>query len=123
MSGLPLSSKHRVSQIKFHPFLPYLAIQSHDRSVEIFRIREEEEVRKKMERRRKRAKEKLEHDRNKKKVNDTQDSQATTELAIELTEPQLVDYFTPHVVVRVSGKVRSFDIDPKESNLRGGFKV
>jgi U3 small nucleolar RNA-associated protein 12 len=82
MSGLPLASKHRVSQIKFHHFLPYLAIQSHDRSVEIFRIRSEEEVRKKMERRRKRAKEKKEHERSKKKDNDLQDSEAVTELTI-----------------------------------------
>jgi U3 small nucleolar RNA-associated protein 12 len=90
--------------------------------VEIFRIRTEEEVKKKMERRRKRAKEKKEHDKSKKQAKDMP-GQAVTELAIELTEPQLVDYFTPHVVVRAGGKVRSFDIDPSESNLRGGFKV
>lgn len=63
----------------------------------------------------------MEHDRNKKKDNN-EDSHAITEVPID-TEPQLVDYFTPHVVVRASGKVRSFDFDPKESNLRGGFKV
>jgi len=62
----------------------------------------------------------MELDRSKKKDNN---SQAVTEVAIGPTEPQLVDYFTPHVVVRATGKVRSFDFDPKESNLRGGFKV
>jgi U3 small nucleolar RNA-associated protein 12 len=122
-SGLPLASKYRVSQIKFHPFLPYLAVQSHDRSVEIFRIRSEEEVRKKMERRRKRTKEKMAQDRSKKKDKDRQDPEGVTEVSIDPTEPQLVDYFIPHVIVRASGKVRSFDIDPRESNLRGGFKV
>lgn len=119
MSELPLASKHRVSQIKSHPFLPYLAVQSHDRSVEIFRIRTEEEVRKKMERRRKRAKDKQERDKSKEQ-DKMQDLQVVTESAME---PQFVDYFTPHVIVRASGKVRSFDIDPMESNLKGGFKV
>ena len=60
ITTLPLSSKHRVSQITFHHSKPFLAVQSHDRSVEIFRIRTEEEVRKKQARRRKRAKEKKE---------------------------------------------------------------
>ena len=58
VTTLPLSSNHRVSQIAFHPTKPYLAVQSHDRSVEIFRIRTEEEVRKKQARRKKRAEEK-----------------------------------------------------------------
>ena len=58
ITTLPLSSKHRVSQITFHPSRPYLAVQSHDRSVEIFRVRTEEEVRKKQARRKRRAKEK-----------------------------------------------------------------
>ena len=46
VTTLSLSSKHRVSQITFHPSQPYVSVQSHDRSVEIFRIRTEEEVRK-----------------------------------------------------------------------------
>lgn len=123
MSGLPLASKHRVSQIKFHPFLPYLAVQSHDRSVEIFRIRTEEEVRKKTERRKKRAKEKKERDKSKEKDKDLESPHDVTNSATEPVGPQFVDYFTPHVIVRASGKVRSFDIDPKDSNLKGGFKV
>lgn len=120
VSELPLASKHRVSQIKFHPLLPYLAVQSHDRSVEIFRIRSDDEVKKKMERRKKRAKDKKLHDKGKGKDEDMQGSQT---IAIKSTEPQFIDYFIPHVVVRASGKVRSFDIDPKESDPRGGFKV
>ncbi|KAF9502801.1 hypothetical protein BS47DRAFT_1370007, partial [Hydnum rufescens UP504] len=52
--GFPLPSRHRVSQIALHPNQPYLAVQSHDRSVEIFR----DEVRKKQVRRQKRDEEK-----------------------------------------------------------------
>lgn len=57
-ASFPLALHHRVSRVLFHPYQPYLAVQSHERSVEVFRIRTEEEVRKKELRRRKREKEK-----------------------------------------------------------------
>ncbi len=120
MSNLPLASKHRVSQIKFHPSLPYLAVQSHDRSVEIFRIRTEEEVKKKVARRKKRAKEKKQSE-SKSTKNQSQEFGEDPDDAMH--ESQLVDYFSPHIVVRASGKVRSFDFDPKEASLKGGMKV
>jgi len=117
MSNLPLASKHRVSQIKFHPSLPYLAVQPHDRSVEIFLIRTEEEVKKKLARRKKRAKEKKQAENKSKNQEFGEDSDDAT------LDSQLVDYFSPHIVVRASGKIRSFDFDPKEASLKGGMKV
>jgi U3 small nucleolar RNA-associated protein 12 len=119
ISNLPLSSKHRVSQIKFHPTQPYLAVQSHDRSVEIFRVRNEEEVRKKQARRKKRAKEKSQQDVNGKEINLVvePDPQA------EDMETNFVDYFTPHLVVRASGKIRSFDFGPSETSSKGITQV
>ncbi|KAK0468320.1 WD40-repeat-containing domain protein [Desarmillaria tabescens] len=101
LSSLPLSSNHRVSGIAFHPSKPYLAVQSHDRTVEIFRIRTEEEVLKKQARRRKRAKEKKEK-LGKEGKDDLNEGTEEKDVA-------LVDLFTPHVVVRASGKIRSFD--------------
>lgn len=98
---LPLASKHRVAQIAFHPTKPYLAVQSHDRTVEIFRIRTEEEVRKKQARRQKRAKAKG------KEVPVAEDA--------EEIHWQLVDLFTPYLVIRASGKCRSFDFGPDNS--------
>lgn len=109
ITTLPLSSKHRVSQITFHPTRSYLAVQSHDRSVEIFRIRTEEEVRKKQARRKKCAKEKKEQSKTKGKEVVAEDHEdADTEITIP-------DLFTPYLVVRASGKVRSFDFADEES--------
>lgn len=115
-SSLPLSSKHRVSQIAFHPSQSYLTVQSHDRSVEIFRIRTEEEVRKKQTRRKKRAKEKKETKGKGKKGDEGADIDDT-----EDTEVKLVDLFTPYLVVRGGGKIRSFDFGTDDS--KGGSQV
>ncbi|KAG6902304.1 hypothetical protein C0995_001914 [Termitomyces sp. Mi166 len=105
LSSLPLASRHRVSQVAFHPSQPFLAVQSHDRSVEIFRIRSEEEVRKKQIRRKKRAKEK----KLKGKSLKGQDENEIDEDGKNDEEIKLVDLFTPYLVVRASGKIRSFD--------------
>lgn len=103
---LPLSTKHRVNQISRHPSLPYLAIQSHDRSVEIFRVRTGAEALKKQARRKKRTKEKAAKVAAKGKDVDT-----------TMTDPQqddeqdaitLEDLFTPYLIIRASGKIRSF---------------
>ena len=120
MSNLPLSSKHRVSQIKFHPTQPYLAVQSHDRSVEIFRVRNEEEVRKKQARRKKRAKEKSQQE----DING-KESHLMTEPDTQIEEMRLnfVDYFTPYLVVRASGKIRSFDFGQNETSSKGTTQV
>ncbi|KAF5393700.1 hypothetical protein D9757_000118 [Collybiopsis confluens] len=99
VAALPLSSRHRVSQISFHPSQPFLAIQSHDRSLEVFRIRTDEEVKKKRLRRKKRVKEKKERQKN----------PAQDEEPDEDDEISLLDLFTPYAIVRPSKKVRSFD--------------
>ncbi|KAJ7283753.1 WD-repeat-containing protein [Mycena rebaudengoi] len=119
VSALPLSSHHRVSQITFHPTQPYLAVQSHDRSVELFRIRTEEEVRKKQLRRRKRAKEKKgKEPKGKGKVDedDIVDDDKNEDI-------ELIDLFTPHLVVRASGKIRSFSFGPDEVSSKGGVQL
>ncbi|PCH41262.1 WD-repeat-containing protein [Wolfiporia cocos MD-104 SS10] len=106
VATLPLSSNHRVSQITFHPTRPFLAVQSHDRTVELFRIRTEDEVRKKQARRRKRMKEKMEERKAQGKEPITS---ADADMVNANQDVQLVDLFTPYLVVRASGKVRSFD--------------
>lgn len=112
LSSLPLASKHRVSQLQFHPTEPFLAVQSHDRSVEIFRIRSKEEVRKKLARRQKRSKEKKEQKVGKgKDVKDQEENE-------DDSETTLIDYFTPYLVVRASGKIRSFDFGSSRSSSK-----
>lgn len=119
IATLPLSSKHRVSQITFHPSKPYLAVQSHDRSVEIFRIRTEEEVRKKQARRKKRAKEKKEQAKAKGKQKDAEDE----DMDQDPQELSLADLFTPYLVARASGKVRSFVFPDEESGSKGNVHI
>ena len=116
LATLPLMSKHRVSQITFHPRRDYLAVQSQDRSVEIFRIRTEDEVRKKQARRKRRAKEKKEQAKAKGKATEetvVDEDNADIDSSQEVTIP---DLFTPYLVVRASGKVRSFDFADEETS-------
>jgi len=122
VTSLPLSSRHRVSQILFHPSQPYLAVQSHDRSIEVFRIRTEEEIRKKQARRKKRAKEK---GKSKKKGKDIDDAvEDAVEDAMDVDqEINVIDLFTPYLVVRASAKVRSFDFGSKEAVSKPGVQV
>ncbi|KAG2369907.1 WD40-repeat-containing domain protein [Suillus spraguei] len=118
VTSLPLSSRHRVSQILFHPSQPYLAVQSHDRSIEVFRVRTEEEIRKKQARRKKRAKEK---GKNKKIGKDIDDA---VEDAMDVDqEINMIDLFTPYLVVRASAKVRSFDFGCKEAVSKSGVQL
>ena len=113
LSSLPLSSNHRVSGITFHPSKPYLAVQSHDRAVEIFRIRTEEEVLKKQARRKKREREKAK----------SQEKDTSEQMEPQDEVPELVSLFTPHVVIRASGKIRSFDFGIDDHRLKGAFQV
>ncbi|KAK2466136.1 hypothetical protein APHAL10511_001778 [Amanita phalloides] len=114
-TAFPLASQSRISQIAFHPTQPYLAIQSHERSVEIFRIRTETEIRRKQARRKKRSKEKRERDGH---AADEPDENGANQ-----DEITLVDLFSPHVIVRASGKIRSFSFDASEVNAKVGTQI
>ncbi len=120
VATLPLSSKHRVSQITFHSSKPFLAVQSHDRSVEIFRIRTEEEARKKQARRKKRAKEKEQT----KGLGKKEDGETSGDKNDEDPEEISVsDLFTPYLVARATGKVRSFAFAEEESGVKGHVHI
>ncbi|TFK94701.1 WD40 repeat-like protein [Polyporus arcularius HHB13444] len=122
VTTLPLASSHRVSQITFHPHKPYLAVQSHDKSVEVFRIRTEEEVKKKQARRRRRAKEKEQEKKEKGKKKD-EDADAQVDGEPEEKAVELADLFQPYLIVRASGKVRSFDFGEEEVGGKGNTQL
>jgi U3 small nucleolar RNA-associated protein 12 len=109
-----------VSQISFHRTQPYVAVQSHDRFVEVFRIRTEEEVRRKKARKKK-LEEKKDKDKTKEKTNEAPISENIT--ATDIKEIQLMDLFVPHVVVRAGGKVRSFNFGLDNASSKGGLQV
>ncbi|KAI0776016.1 WD-repeat-containing protein [Trametes elegans] len=118
VTTLPLASSHRVAQITFHPHQPYLAVQSHDKSVEVFRIRTEEEVKKKQARRRRRAKEKELEKKGKKKGDDAE-ADVQVDAKHDENSVELADLFTPYLIVRASGKIRSFDFGDEEASGKG----
>ncbi|KAI0720213.1 WD40 repeat-like protein [Cerioporus squamosus] len=122
VTTLPLASSHRVSQITFHPHKPYLAVQSHDKSVEVFRIRTEEEVKKKQARRRRRAKEK-EQEKKEKGKKKGGDADAQMDAEPEEKAVELADLFQPYLIVRASGKVRSFDFGEEEVGGKGNTQL
>ncbi|CAM0136951.1 beta transducin [Umbelopsis sp. WA50703] len=99
--NLPRSSRDRVITVQFHPSQEYIGVQAADKSVELYRVREHEEIRKKMQRRKRRQKEK------------GKEIEASDEIQVE-------DEFTPHVIVRTPVKVRSFDFAPVTDVKKAG---
>ena len=79
------------------------------------RIRTEEEIKKKMARRKKRAKEKREKDGSKKTE--------LVEASEETDKISFIDRFTPHVVVRATGKIRSFDLSAEGPTTKAAAQV
>ena len=123
VSTLPLSSRHRVSQILFHLKRAYFAVQSHDRSIEIFRIRTEDEIRKKQHRRMKRAKEKKQPNLQELIHESSGQGDENTALNEQDQDIKLIDQYTPYLVIRTSGKIRSFDFGPGDVDVKGGIQV
>lgn len=77
-------------------------------------MRTEDEVKKKQARRQKREKEKGK----KKGEEETDEVHDGEEKGVEL-----VDLFTPYLVVRASGKIRSFSFVDEERGPKGGVQV
>ena len=117
---LPLASRHRISQLLFHPTKDFFAAQSHDKSIDIFRVRTEEEIRKKQARRRKREREKAKAKSEKGKVDEAEGDREITTTSDDVS---LVDLFTPYLVVRASGKIRSFAFCDEENTSKSGVQV
>ncbi|KAJ3168666.1 hypothetical protein HDU88_001559 [Geranomyces variabilis] len=99
---LERQSKERVVTLKVHPSGRYIGAQGADRLVELYKVRTEEELKKKVQRLKKRQ--------NEKKKN----QKVPTPMEDETDEPALsVADEIPRVAhVRCSAKVRSFDFSP-----------
>lgn len=85
--------KDRTQGLSFHPRGSYVAVHGADKSVEILRLRSEDEVKRHIARRRRRRKEKA----------------ATTgqPLPDDDEVPTVLDAFVSHVIIRTGGKVSS----------------
>lgn len=93
--------KDRVLEISFHPRLDYFAVHGSEKSVEIWRIRSAEEVKKSLARKRRRRREKHAATAENGVAADTTMTEDVEEVA------DISDVFVSHVVVRTGGKVRS----------------
>lgn len=109
MGTLPLASSQRVSQIQFHGSQPFLAIQSNDHSVEIFRLRSAEEMKKRIQRRLRRAEEKGRPE--------------AIEGVAEPSTSELLDMIAPYVVIRASGRIRSLFFGPNVSSTKSAKSI
>lgn len=96
-----------------------LALQTTEKTIEILRLRSEEEIRKKVARRRKREKEKRE--KKKGAVNGDTSLTAAEESAIK--EPTWKDRLASWITIRTSGKICSFDFGLGNRNLKGEVTI
>jgi len=112
-------SKERAVEVSFHPRRDYFAVHGVEKSVEIWRIRTESEVKKALARKRKRRREKLAAARGKKGDGnpDQEDEEDKTE---DAADADISDVFVQHVILRTTGKVRSVDwaVTPGKKDLQ-----
>ena len=91
--------KDRTIGISFHPKHDYIAIHGSEKAVELWRVRGADEVHRHMQRKRRRRREKAAA------AGETLPSEADDTIGT----PDVTDIFTPHIIVRTGGKVRSID--------------
>lgn len=101
--------KDKALEVSFHPrHAHYFAVHGSEKAVEIFRMRTEEEIRKSLARKRKRAREKQQKQ--------ASTGQTVAEVVADVEEKnedvssaEITDLFVSYVIVRTGGKVRSAD--------------
>ncbi|KAK4251160.1 hypothetical protein C7999DRAFT_28188 [Corynascus novoguineensis] len=111
------SSKERAVEVIFHPRRDYFAVHGVEKSVEIWRIRNEAEIKKSLARKKRRKREKQAKD---KKADGDLDMDDTEGKADDITQADISDVIVQHVIVRTTGKVRSVDwaINPGSKDLQ-----
>ncbi|KAF9578732.1 hypothetical protein BGW38_005325, partial [Lunasporangiospora selenospora] len=114
--AIPRQSKERVTTLQFHLSQQFLGCQAADKSIELFRIRSVEEIKKKMSRRKKRQREKQQQLL---KKGDTEGAAAVAEEASE-DMIQAADEITAWHIIRSGAKFRSFDFAPVKDAEKAG---
>ncbi|KAL6868565.1 WD40 repeat-like protein [Trichoderma novae-zelandiae] len=97
-------NKDRATEVVFHPQKDYFAVHGSDKSVGIWRIRSEAEVKKGLARKRRRRREKQ-----KDAKNDDEDMEHADDAPDDVSKADISDVFVQYVIVRTGGKVRSID--------------
>lgn len=120
---LPLSSishAQRISQVAFHASENLLAVQTTDKTIEILRLRTEQEIRKKAARRRRREKEKKDK-KSAERVNGDVDAAEAEETQVK--DPTWKDRLASWIIIRTPGKIRSFSFGLGNQNMKGEVTV
>ncbi|KAK4127082.1 WD40 repeat-like protein [Parathielavia appendiculata] len=105
-------SKERAVEVIFHPRRDYFAVHGVEKSVEIWRIRNEAEIKKSLARKKKRRREKLKE----KKADRELEVDDADDKADDITKADISDVIVQHVIVRTAGKVRSIDWATNQGN-------
>ncbi|KAK4142615.1 uncharacterized protein C8A04DRAFT_38147 [Dichotomopilus funicola] len=100
------NSKERAVEVIFHPRRDYFAVHGVEKSVEVWRIRNEAEIKKSLARKKKRRREKQAKD---KKGAADQEMDDAEDKPDDITEADISDVIVQHVILRTTGKVRSVD--------------
>ncbi|KAM3067657.1 beta transducin [Clarireedia jacksonii] len=96
--------KDRALEISFHPRLDYFAVHGSEKTVEIWRMRSEDEVKRSLARKRRRRREKLGSI-----AKETEAEAEADEKSEDISSADISDFFVQYVIVRTGGKVRSAD--------------
>ena len=124
--SLPSTSHtHNITQVTLHPTLPVLAIHSGEKTIDVFRLRSEEELRKKLARRRRREREKKKQGaKGKGKAVDDDEDGDDEEIGVGgEAEIEWRDRLAIWSVIRCSAKVRSFSFAPETAKTKGDVQV
>ncbi|RFU77716.1 dip2-dom34p-interacting [Trichoderma arundinaceum] len=97
-------NKDRATEVIFHPQKDYFVVHGSDKSVDVWRIRSEAEVRKGLARKRRRRREKQ-----KDAKNADEDMENGDETLEDVSKADVSDVFVQYVILRTGGKVRSVD--------------
>ncbi|KAL7953943.1 WD40 repeat-like protein [Trichoderma compactum] len=97
-------NKDRATEVIFHPHRDYFAVHGSDKSVDVWRIRSESEVKKGLARKRRRRREKQ-----KDAKNDDVDMENGDDAQEDVSKADISDVFVQFVILRTGGKVRSMD--------------
>ncbi|KAM0514800.1 hypothetical protein ACHAPE_006475 [Trichoderma viride] len=97
-------NKDRATEVIFHPQKDYFAVHGSDKSVDVWRIRSESEVRKGLARKRRRRREKQ-----KDAKPQDEDMENGDENLDDVSKADISDVFVQYVILRTGGKVRSID--------------
>ncbi|KAF3923013.1 Beta-TrCP [Dactylellina cionopaga] len=90
------SSRERPYAVTWHPNGRFFAANSSDKSVEIFKVRNEKEIQKVVSRKRKR-----------KRVKGKEDGEDDVDMGEQPSKLDVSDVFVPHTLIRTPGKARS----------------